>query len=233
VDDPFLQLANGVNVSLKKATANTLKKYALPGDVMKTTPGRTLIAHLPGGRPLEWDWMRHTAAPLWHLQSIEKFNNIRVPQSIEELSYLDGLGEVKPEGRIECFQEFEIRQPRISQEAIAVFRRDMLAAHGGPMGWVVVVLRSSKAAFQVSNCAELAGRVCTNCTVEEVVADECNPREIIGKVSAALFVIAPHSKALSQILWADGTVVELIPKGTECTAREGRGDSAFAVRCRE
>jgi hypothetical protein len=215
-EEPFIQFASGAVVSLKRAKTLSLKKWVLPGETLEGTPGRTLIVNVPEIRPLDWDWMRLTAAPLWYLQEVEKYDNVCIRETSQSISYLEDIAGVLPVRRFICFNEFEVRHLHASDEALASFRTGLLGKYGQPPAELVVVLRSGSAVFRVENLMELAAAVCPGCRVDDVVVDVMEAGDIIAKVSAAKLVVAPYSSALSQTLWANGTVVELIPKGTEC-----------------
>ena len=63
-----------------------------------------------------------------------------------------------------------------------------------------------------------------------MIAEDESVDEIAEKVSRAMFVIAPHWQAVSQALWARGTLIELIPEEAECEGWTREVSSAAGIK---
>jgi hypothetical protein len=68
----------------------------------------------------------------------------------------------------------------------------------------------------VTGLKKVAHGICSGCQPEVLFGEGLSPRELIGNLSTAKFVIAPYSEMISQALWMKGTLIEFIPRGSEC-----------------
>jgi hypothetical protein len=175
--------------------------------------GTSLVVNFPSHSYLDWNWMKGDAAPLALLARDGRYDRVLMLGATVYPESLRNLGVIVPlVDHGGCAERSEVRQLRYSDEAMSHFRQ--FFKPNSKMAESVVILRSNASVFEVTNLDKLANGICGKCSVREVVAEKEKHLNVI--MADAKFVIAPHSGVVSQAIWTDGILVEIIPNGAEC-----------------
>jgi hypothetical protein len=144
-----------------------------------------------------------------------------------DFSFFDGKFAVLPVRQEPvCAGNSEVHHLQYSEEALRSLRK--LMVEEGELTNNVVVLKSEESEFVVGNLNEIAEKICEDCEVREVVAEECD--DLVRQMNSAKFVVAPHSGVLSQAFWMRGTLIEILPDGAECDRWTVEVSKAAGVR---
>jgi hypothetical protein len=214
LDDPFITFRSSRSISSRKG-GSSLEQFLERKSNCKILDGTALVIDLASFSPLDWNWIRNEAAPLLFLESNSDFHYILSLRLEREISIFGDTILPVGDDRVYCTPSAEVHHLHHSKEALAYLRQKLVSEK--PIEDLIVVLQSSASQFSVSNLDEIAGRVCENCSKSTVVAENADYRSLIEIMGRARFVLAPHSNVISQAFWMKGTLIELIPEGTQCT----------------
>jgi hypothetical protein len=144
------------------------------------------------------------------------FETILALRASGDLSFFQKVGDVVAvNGEPVCIRHSEVHHLTPSDQSLAFFRELMIGDDSDVMR-KVVILRSNSTLFNVTNLGDLANAVCLDCSIREVLAEGVRSLELVQMISQASFVIGGYSTALSQGFWMHGTLIEVIPDGTQC-----------------
>jgi hypothetical protein len=215
-EDPFVKFVGFGSVSGRRGSRANLQDFMRQRGIKEFREGSSLVVDCPRVAPLDWEWIKNTAAPIAYLQSSREFDTILALRATGDLSFFEKVGNVVGASHeLICVRDSEVHHLTASNESLAFFRKLMIG-EASEVTPKVIVLKSNSTFFTVTNVGEVAKAVCPDCAVQEIVAEDIKPLQLVQIMAEARFVIAPYSSALSQAFWMQGTLIEIIPNGTQC-----------------
>ena len=217
LDEPLVKFNGNTVLSGQKAQPAVFDEYVTFKNISNVLAGVTLVVSLEQYDPMNWTWMTRTAAPLAALIHEYQPSQVLALQGTT-IGYLEKLGKISlVQNEQICTEVAVVEHMRKSPESAKLLKKMLVKPDTEVLDRVVLLL-SNKSNFTVTNLEDLAAGVCEHCVVERLVAENESIDSIIEKVSRARVVIAPHSPVVSQALWAQGTLIELIPENAECVS---------------
>lgn len=227
-DDPLIRFNSHSEIGGKKGNPDSFDEY-LTFKNTQSLQGTTLIVSLDDFDPLSWGWITRTAAPL--LSLVKEYHPDQVVAIHgTNIGYLDKFTKISLVRDEPICADFSVVEHLRKSPDSTRMLREVMVKGDTEMTESVVILTSNRSNFIVTNIEDLARGVCSKCSIEKVVAENETVDEIAEKVSRAMFVIAPHWQAVSQALWARGTLIELIPEETECDGWTREVSSAAGIK---
>jgi hypothetical protein len=215
-ENPLVTFSGFGSITGRRAVPSQIEDFMRQRHIQELRTGPALVFDCPRISPLDWDWVRKTAAPLALMQSQRSFETLLALRWPEDLSFLQKIGNVVAvnDHSPTCVEFSEVHHLTQSEAALEYFRSFMI--EDIQVTDSVIILESNLSLFNVTNLADLARVVCEECTSARVVAEEIDPLNLVPMIAEARFVIAGYSTVLSQALWIQGTLIEIVPDGTQC-----------------
>ena len=141
---------------------------------------------------------------------------------------MKGFGNIVPLVSTVCTEFSTVHHLRKSSDAMKLFVEKMRAERR--QSELLVILESNTSLLKVSNIEALAKSVCNECEIQKIVVENETHESLRQVLAGAKYIIAPHSRAVSQVIWSYGTFIELIPSGCECSSWSFDASSAAGIR---
>lgn len=227
LEDPLAKFSTGTVVSGRRGFTHTYNNYITQKKPGRVLSGNTLVVDLPVFDPLNWNDITEIAAPLANILQSDHYETVLTLRDTE-IGYLKGFGNIVPLSSTVCTDSVILRHLRKSRDAIQLFIQKMRAEMKQQN--LLVILDSNTSLLKVANIESLAKSVCSECELQKIVVENATHEYITRTLASAKYIIAPHSKAVSQVIWSYGTLIELIPDGSECSSWTFDASAAAGVK---